>query len=231
MNVDVWTYIDTCIGGHLILQWRHNERVGVSNKQPHDCLLKRLYKAQIKGNIKAPRHWPLWWGIHRWPVNSLHKGPVTREIFPFDDVIMNKASPNQMHLGQRIYHGEARNTLYVCITHWGRVTHICVNKITIIGSDNGVSPDRRQAIIWTNAGILLIGPLGTNFSVVWKMSSILSRSQCDNGSHMQGEWMCVVYDAWGLLGLFAWGSRFGVLMLWTCLSVCSSVCGRRWSHP
>ena len=27
-------------------------------------------------------------GIHRWPVNSPHKGPVTREIFPFDDVIM-----------------------------------------------------------------------------------------------------------------------------------------------
>ena len=50
------------------------------------------------------------------------------------------------------------------LTHWGRVTHICVSKLTIIGSDNGLSPDRRQAIIWTNAGILLIGPLGTNFS-------------------------------------------------------------------
>ena len=47
---------------------------------------------------------------------------------------------------------------------WGRVTHICVNKLTILGSDNGLSPDRRQTIIWTNAGILLIGPLRTNFS-------------------------------------------------------------------
>ena len=44
------------------------------------------------------------------------------------------------------------------------MTHICVSKLTIIGSDNGLSPDRRQAIILTNAGILLIGPLGTNFS-------------------------------------------------------------------
>ena len=44
------------------------------------------------------------------------------------------------------------------------VTHICVSKLTIIGSDNGLSPNRRQAIIWTNAGKLLIGPLGTNFS-------------------------------------------------------------------
>ena len=52
------------------------------------------------------------------------------------------------------------------ITHSGRVTHICVNKLTIIGSDNGLSPGRRQAIIWTNAGILLIEPLGTNFSEI-----------------------------------------------------------------
>ena len=50
-----------------------------------------------------------------------------------------------------------------CLTHWGRVTHICVVKLTIIGSDNGLSPGRRQAIIWTNAGILLIGPIETNF--------------------------------------------------------------------
>ena len=50
------------------------------------------------------------------------------------------------------------------LTNWGRVTHICVGKLTSIGSDNGLSPGRRQAIIWTSAGILLIGPLGTNFS-------------------------------------------------------------------
>ena len=39
------------------------------------------------------------------------------------------------------------------------LTHICVGNLTIIGSDNGLSPYRRQAIIWTNAGIVLIGPL------------------------------------------------------------------------
>ena len=38
----------------------------------------------------------------------------------------------------------------------------CISKVTIIGSDNGLSPPRDQAIIWTNAGILLIGPLGIN---------------------------------------------------------------------
>ena len=45
--------------------------------------------------------------------------------------------------------------------------HICVGNLTIIGSDNGLLPDRRQAIIWTNAGLLLIGPIRTHFSEIW----------------------------------------------------------------
>ena len=44
---------------------------------------------------------------------------------------------------------------------WGRVTHMCVGKLTTIDSDNGLSPERRQAIIWIDVGILVIG---TNFS-------------------------------------------------------------------
>ena len=38
--------------------------------------------------------------------------------------------------------------------------HICINKLNIIGSDNGLLPGRRQAVIWTNAGIFFIWPLG-----------------------------------------------------------------------
>ena len=41
--------------------------------------------------------------------------------------------------------------LLTCLTHWGWVTHIYVSKITIVGSDNSLSPDRRKAIFWTNA--------------------------------------------------------------------------------
>ena len=52
------------------------------------------------------------------------------------------------------------------LTHWGRATHICVSKLIIIASDNGLSPGRRQAIIWNNAGILSIRLLGTNFSEI-----------------------------------------------------------------
>ena len=61
-------------------------------------------------------------------------------------------------------------------THWVRVTHICVSDPTSIGSDNDLSPGRRQAIIWTNAGIFLIGPLGTSFSeIVIKMQTFSLR--------------------------------------------------------
>ena len=77
------------------------------------------------------------------------------------------------------------------LTHWGRVTYICANILTIIGTNNGLSPGQRQAIIWTNAGISLIRLLGTNFSeflitihvfsfkkIHLKMSSGKSRPSC-----------------------------------------------------
>ena len=52
------------------------------------------------------------------------------------------------------------------LTHSGWMTQICVSKLTIIGLDNGLSPDQRQAIIWTNTWILSIRLLGTNFSEI-----------------------------------------------------------------
>ena len=59
-----------------------------------------------------------------------------------------------------------RHSHQLLLTHWGWVTHICVGNLATIGSDNGLLPGRRQAITWTNAGILLIGPLWTNFSEI-----------------------------------------------------------------
>ena len=43
---------------------------------------------------------------------------------------------------------------------------ICASKLSFTSSDNGLSPSWQQAIIWTNAGILLSGALGTNFSEI-----------------------------------------------------------------
>ena len=76
------------------------------------------------------------------------------------------------------------------------MTHICVSELNIISWDNGLAPRRRQAIIWTSAGLLLIESLGTNLSenvilidtfsftkihnkyVVWEMAAILTKPQC-----------------------------------------------------
>ena len=55
---------------------------------------------------------------------------------------------------------------YKVLTHWAQVMYTGVGNLTIISSDNGLSPGRCQVIVWTNAGILLIGPLGTNFSEI-----------------------------------------------------------------
>ena len=60
--------------------------------------------------------------------------------------------------------GDATICTQILWTHLGRVTNICVSKWTTIGSDNGLSPGRHRAIIWANAGVLLIGPSGTDFT-------------------------------------------------------------------
>ena len=113
----------------------------------------------------------------------------------------------------------------IVLTHWGRVTHICVSKLTIIGSDNGLSPCRRQAIIRTNDGILLIRTLGTNFSEILseihsvsfrkmhlKMSSAKWRLFCLGLNELRLQRIIAVYvlrwtsvhSGWygGLLGLY-----------------------------
>ena len=58
-------------------------------------------------------------------------------------------------------------TCRIPLIHWG--------KLTTIGSDNGLLPSWHQAIIWTSAGILLIGPLGTNLSEIFIRIHIFSR--------------------------------------------------------
>ena len=77
------------------LQWRHNERDGVSNHQPQDCLLNRLFTAHQRKHQSS--------SSLAWPVNSPHKKPVTRKMLPFDDVIM----------------------ITYLSTHWSLATHDC----------------------------------------------------------------------------------------------------------
>ena len=68
-------------------RWRHNGRDAVSNHQRLYCLLSCLFRHRSKKTLKL-RVTGLCAGIHRWPVNSPHKGLVTRKMSPFDGVIM-----------------------------------------------------------------------------------------------------------------------------------------------
>ena len=77
--------------------------------------------------------------------------------------------------------------IWLVLTHRGRVMHICISKITIIGSDNGLSPGRCQAIIWTNAVILFIEPLGTNFSEILIAIHIVSLQKM-HFNMLSGKW-------------------------------------------
>ena len=72
------------------LRWRHNDHYSVSNHQPHGCLLNRLFRRRWKKTSKL-RVTGLCVGNSPGPVNSPHKGPVTRKMFPFDDVIMGES--------------------------------------------------------------------------------------------------------------------------------------------
>ena len=75
----------------LPLHWRHNDHDSVSNHQPHGCLLNRIFRRRSTKTSKL-RVTGLCVGKSPGPVNSPHKGPVTRKIFPFDEVIMSSPS-------------------------------------------------------------------------------------------------------------------------------------------
>ena len=72
---------------NMALHWRHNDHYGVSNHQPHGCLLNCLFRRRSKKTSKL-RVTGLYAGKSPGQVNSPHKGPVTRKMFPFGDVIM-----------------------------------------------------------------------------------------------------------------------------------------------
>ena len=76
------------ISRNTVLEWRHNGHDGVSNHQPHHCLLNRLFRCRSKKTSNSASM-AFVREIHRWLVNSPHKWPVMRKMLPFDDVIMS----------------------------------------------------------------------------------------------------------------------------------------------
>ena len=92
----MWPFIIVA-GSVLSLLWRHNGHDGVSNHQPHDCLLNVYSDADQRKHQSSPSL-AFVRGIRRGPVNSPHKWTVTRKMFPFDDVIMLLAGVTAMAL-------------------------------------------------------------------------------------------------------------------------------------
>ena len=81
--------VDVTVFPFQSLHWRHNEHDGVSNHQPHHCFLNRLFRRRSRKTSKL-RVTGRCVGNSPGPVNSPHKGPATRKMFPFDDVIMEQ---------------------------------------------------------------------------------------------------------------------------------------------
>ena len=105
----------------LPLHWRHNEHYGVSNHQPHSCLLNRLFRRRSKKTSKF-RVTGLCVGNSPGQVNSPHKGPVTRKMFPFDDVIMYYRSSDinvVVSLCNSLIKYEKKPLLHIADPLWG----------------------------------------------------------------------------------------------------------------
>ena len=121
------------------LHWRHNDHDGVSNHQPHDCLLNRLFGRRLKKTSKL-RVTGLCAGNSTGPVNSPHKGPVTRKMFPFDDVIMigtDSASEVTGRIWVYTSHESMKNnnittTSKVVIYSMGYAVHICTWLVVVV---------------------------------------------------------------------------------------------------
>ena len=105
---------------------------------------------------------------------------------------------------------------------------ICISKLTIIGSDNGLSPVRRQAIFWTNARVLLIGPLGTNLSEVVIEIHTFSFKKIDL-KISSGKWrpFCLSFNVLNML-LFSVEHADSISILWLGCCLCPIRCG--WQH-
>ena len=113
--------------------------------------------------------------FHRSPVNSPHKGQW-RGALMFSLICTRINSwVNNGEAGNLRYHrahydvtimgvGSAHKLQRHDLTHWSWVLYICINKLNIIGSGNGLLPGWCEAIIWTSTGKLLVWPSGTKFN-------------------------------------------------------------------
>ena len=115
------------LAGDFSLQWRHNGRDGVSNHQPHNCVLDQ---ADIKENIKALCHWPLWGEFtgDQWIPRT--KGQLHRKCF---HLMMSSCfcQPSWWRIWHITWHGltliPAWISNYIQSKMWDKITHPFLN--------------------------------------------------------------------------------------------------------
>ena len=119
----IWSEAKGVTFRSLALQWRHKWRDGVSNHQ-YQIVYSTVYSGVDQSKHKSPASLAFVREIHRWPVNSPHKRPVTRKMFPFDDVIMLRVNVKTMNTNTHIakyYQGSEgswKSLKSICWIHW-----------------------------------------------------------------------------------------------------------------
>ena len=182
----VWT--NAWVNNRDADDWRrHQVHYDVINVEPVQAITYRqVWRTSPASQIRVPwrnsqsRIWWIncWWNWRCWRSVGSHRGCTARcQFHPRHRRTPHNPSRNcsdtqGRRTGYRQPQAGTGHSIASCsyfsthLTHWGRVAHICIGKLTVIVWDNGLSPGRHQAIISTNAGILLIGPLGAYFSEI-----------------------------------------------------------------
>ena len=144
----------------------------------HNCQCSYQLETKHTSTPKTPQKLQINRGLHT--VSTVRKPSYSYSAYD------NKLCfTSWMSVGNTLSY-KTTETAWIELTHWRQVMHI-----SIIGSDNGLSPGRRQAIIWTNDGILLTEPLGTNFSEIFiKLINFHPRKCLWNGVQFVSASMC-----------------------------------------
>ena len=168
----------------LLITHEQHQRMGVQFTDVLDNhnLVTTWWRHQWK---HCQPYWPFVRWITRSPVNSPHKGQWRGALmFLWTAPWINGWVNNREAGDLRCYraHFDVIVMKYLIVkavpgVHLlNSLSHICVSKLTIIGSDNGLWTGRRKAVIWTSAAILLIRPQGTHFNeFLCKLESFHSR--------------------------------------------------------
>ena len=164
---------------HTSSQWRYDERDGVSNHRRFDCLLNRSFRYRSK---KTPHVTGFCEGIHGWPVfpsqrasNAENVSIRWRHHDPAHISQRARTEPKLVHCWgaySRSWPTKGRYGLFMePFVYIFRALFLLINLLTCVNKlDRHLfswCPDQSQAIIWTNAAVLVIGSLGTSFVATW----------------------------------------------------------------